>query len=118
MTGQIGKSPSVHVWNALTCEKITAFQLQPDSRGVQAVSLSPCARYVACVDKHDKHRVTIYNVQRNLELVTVDGSKSEVIDLAWSKRPDDLRFAVVSPKEIHFWHPADVTKKLSVKGTF
>lgn len=70
------------------------------------------------MDKHDKHRVTIYNVQRNLELVTVDGSKSEVIDLAWSKRPDDLRFAVVGPKEINFWHPADVTKKLSVKGTF
>jgi hypothetical protein len=85
---------------------------------VQAVSISPCARYVACVDKHDKHRVTIYNVQRNLELVTVDGSKSEVTDLAWSKRPDDLRFAIVGPKEINFWHPADVTKKLSVKGTF
>ena len=25
VTGQIGKSPSVHIWDALTCEKIDAF---------------------------------------------------------------------------------------------
>ena len=44
--------------------------------------------------------------------MTVDGSKSVVLDLAWSKRPDDLRFAIMGTKEINFWHPADVTKKL------
>lgn len=82
------------------------------------MSISPCGRYVAAVDKHDKHRVTIYNVSRKLELVTVDGSKSEVYDLAWSKKSDDLRFAIVGPKELNFWHPADVTKKLFQKGTF
>ena len=27
VTGQIGKSPSVHVWDASTCDKIDAFQL-------------------------------------------------------------------------------------------
>jgi len=70
------------------------------------------------VDKHDKHRVTIYNIQRKLELVTVDGSKSEALDMSWSKRTDDLRFVVVGPKELNFWHPADVTKKLHQKGTF
>lgn len=25
VTGQVGKSPSVHVWDANTCEKVTAF---------------------------------------------------------------------------------------------
>lgn len=25
VTGQSGKSPSVHIWDALTCEKIDAF---------------------------------------------------------------------------------------------
>ena len=25
VTGQIGKNPSVHVWDAVTCEKIDAF---------------------------------------------------------------------------------------------
>lgn len=112
VTGQIGKSPSVHIWDANTCEKIDSFQLQLDSKGVAAVSISPCGRYVAAIDKHDKHRVTIYNIARKVELVTVDGSKAEVLDLQWSKRPDDLRFCVVGPKEINFWHPSDVTKKL------
>ena len=82
------------------------------------MSISPCGRYVAAIDKHDKHRATIYNLQRKLELVTVDGSKSEPLYLSWSKRVDDLRFAVVGPKELNFWHPADVTKKLFQKGTF
>ena len=50
--------------------------------------------------------------------MTVDGSKSDVIDLTWSKRADDLRFVTVGPKELNFWHPADVTKKLFLKGSF
>lgn len=56
-------------------------------------------------------------MQRKSEIITVDGSKSEIVEVAWSKRPDDLRFATLGPKEINFWHPADVTKKLSIKGT-
>lgn len=48
----------------------------------------------------------------------LENGKAEVTSLVWSKRPDDLRFAVVGPKVIQFWNPADVTKKMSVKGTF
>lgn len=51
-------------------------------------------------------------------MLTLEGGKAEVTGLAWSKRPDDLRFAVFGPKEIKFWNPADVTKKMSQKGTF
>ena len=51
-------------------------------------------------------------------MLSLDGGKSEVTALAWSKRPDDLRFAVVGPKEIKFWNPGDVTKKMAEKGTF
>ena len=59
VTGQIGKSPSVHVWDAHTCEKISSFQLSSDSRGVQAVSISPCKRYVAAVDMSNDHKVYV-----------------------------------------------------------
>jgi len=45
-------------------------------------------------------------------LATIDGGKNPILDLKWSKRPEDLRFATLSLKEINFWHPADVTKKL------
>lgn len=89
-----------------------------DSRGVLAVGFSPCQRYISIVEDNDTHRVTIYNLDRKCVVLELESSKSEVTGLAWSKRPDDLRFAVVGPKEIQFWHPADVTKKLHQKGVF
>lgn len=47
----------------------------------------------------------------------MEGSKETINGICWSKRPNDLRFATCSPKEIKFWHPADVTKRLVQKGT-
>ena len=118
VTGQIGKSPSVHVWDAHTCEKKSAFQLAPDSRGVQAVSISSCGRYVAATDMSNDHKVFVHNIERNVQLLQIDGSKDKIVDIQWSKRPDDLRFVTVSPRELYFWHPCDVTRKLKQKGIF
>lgn len=46
----------------------------------------------------------------------MNGSTDRIIDVAWSKRADDLRFATVTPKQVCFWHPADVTKRLKQPG--
>jgi len=97
---------------------MSSFLLDKDSRGVQAVSISPCKKYVAAVDQSNDHKVFIYNIERNAMLLSTAGGKDKINDIQWSKRPDDLRFATVSPKDLRFWNPADVTKKLSVKGTF
>lgn len=118
VTGQVGKWPSVHIWDAVTAEKIDAFQLEKDSRGISAVGFSSCGRYIACVDNQDNHRITIYNIERKCIVLHQDGSKNTILSLAWSKRPDDLRLALVGPKEISFWNPGDVTKKLTQKGIF
>lgn len=64
VTGQAGKTPSVHVWSIEDQKQIATFTLEKGSRGVQAVSLSPCGRYVACVDLHNDHRITIFNIER------------------------------------------------------
>jgi hypothetical protein len=48
----------------------------------------------------------------------IEGSKDPIIHCAWSKKPDDLRFATVGLKEVKFWNPADATKRLFAKGTF
>ena len=117
-TGQTGKSPSVHVWNSETCEQVCSFALDSKARGVSAVSISPCGRYVASVDMSNDHKVNIYNIQREKNLLNIEGGKEKILDIAWSKRPEDYRFATISQKEIKFWHPADVTKKLSQKGVF
>jgi WD40 repeat protein len=107
-----GKCPSVNIWDALTATLLDSFSLDQDS--ITAVGFSSCGRYVACCDST---RLTVYNVQRKCKVLQQD-YKSAVLSLAWSKRPDDLRLALVAPKEISFWHPGDVTKALSVKGQF
>jgi len=116
VTGQVGNKPTVHVWNIEGTEKVCQFECAAGSRGITAVSLSPCSRYVACVDLHNEHRVTIYNVQRDKLLLHVNGSTDRILDVAWSKKQDDLRFATVSAKQVMFWHPADVTKRLKQPG--
>lgn len=91
--------------------------MKEGSRGVAAISVSPCQRYVACVDLHNDHHVVIYNIKRNKQLLVIEGSKEKIIHCAWSKKPDDLRFCTVGVKEIKFWNPADATKRLFAKGT-
>ncbi len=51
-------------------------------------------------------------------LLQTEGSKDKILDVQWSKRPEDLRFATVGLKELKFWHPSDVTRRLQQKGTF
>ena len=48
----------------------------------------------------------------------MESSKEAVLGIAWSKRANDLRFATWGDKEVNFWHPADVTKRLKQKGVF
>jgi len=112
VTGQIGNTPAIHVWNAETLEQVANFVLPAGSRGVESVSLSPCGRYVGCVDQNNNHFVTIYNIAREKQLLHMESSKDAVMGIQWSKRQNDLRFSTWSQREINFWHPADVTKKL------
>lgn len=65
VTGQVGKAPSVHIWDAETAESKCMFKLKEGSRGVAAIAVSPCQRYVACVDLHNDHHVVIYNIKKN-----------------------------------------------------
>jgi len=46
----------------------------------------------------------------------MSGGVDDVKNIAWSKRPNDLRFATQSTKTIKFWHAADVTKRLVIPG--
>lgn len=118
VTGQVGRSPSIHVWDAETAESKCMFRLKEGSRGVAAISVSPCLRYVVSVDLHNDHHVIIHNIKKNKQLLHIEGSKDKIINVAWSKKPDDLRFCTVGLKELKFWNPADASKRLFSKGTF
>jgi len=112
VTGQVGKAPSVFVWDSQTCEVKCTFKLKEGARGVAAIAISPCQRYVVAVDLHNDHHVIIHNIKKNKNLLYIEGSKDKIVHVAWSKKPDDLRFCTVGLKEIKFWNPADASKRL------
>ena len=94
------------------------FRTKEGSRGIAAVAISPCQRYVAYADLHNDHRVGIYNIKKGKELLHIEGSKDKIAHLQWSKLANDLRFVSVGETDVKFWSPADASKRLSVKGTF
>ena len=60
----------------------------------------------------------IINIKTKEEILEANHSSTGLChSLAWSKRADDLRIAICNTNEVTFWHPADITKHLSVKGT-
>lgn len=54
----------------------------------------------------------IHNIKKNKNLLYIEGSKDKIVHVAWSKKPDDLRFCTVGLKEIKFWNPADASRRL------
>jgi WD40 repeat protein len=106
------------VWDTETLESKCFFKAKEGSRGIASVAISPCGRYVAYVDLHNDHHVRIHNIKKNKHLMEIEGSKDKIINVAWSKKPGDLRFCTVGLKELKFWNPADASKRLFFKGTF
>jgi len=62
------------------------------AKGVACVAISPCQRYVVASDCSGDHNVYIYNVQRKKMLLNIAGGSDAILGLAWSKKPNDLRF--------------------------
>ena len=118
VTGEAGRCSTVHVWDASTMKSICSFDLGESAKGVAAVAISPCMRYVAVADKTNDHKMFIYNVQRKKMLLDVASGGNMVTCIQWSKKKDDLRFVAVNTQNIQFWNPADASKKLFRPGTF
>jgi WD40 repeat protein len=99
-------------------QSIGQFSMGEGAKGVACVGISPCQRYVAAADSSADHNMYIYNVQKKKMLLKIQGGKESFFQLQWSKKPNDLRFAVLSERNINFWSPADATKRLNKTGTF
>jgi len=99
-TGECGKMATVHVWDSNTMSSIAQFNLGPTSKGVAALSISPCQRYVAAVDQSNDHTMYIYNVQRKKMLLTLSAGSDAIANIQWSKKPNDLKFVAVTSRSI------------------
>ena len=61
-SGECGKMSTVHVWDTNTMTSLASFSLGGTAKGVAALSISPCQRYVAAVDQSNDHNMNIYNI--------------------------------------------------------
>lgn len=86
VTGQVGKFPSVFVWNTQTGQKRQRFKLNKNSRQVSAIGMSPDCKYIACADRSDEHMVFAFDVGSG-QLVSCDkGGRDPIHDISWSKK--------------------------------
>jgi len=60
---------------------LASFSLGPSAKGVAAVSISPCQRYVAAVDMSNDHNMHIYNVQRKKELLSLSAGSDAIYNI-------------------------------------
>ena len=107
-----GPKAMVHVWDSKTMKSMCSFSLGASAKGISCLRLSPCARYVACVDGSNDHLMTIYNIARKQLLLQTSAGTDPFYDIQWSKKENDLRFSAVTARAMQLWHPADATKKL------
>ena len=91
---------TVHVWDTNTMTSIANFSLGGTAKGVAALSISPCQRYVAAVDQSNDHTMYIYNVQRKKMLLTLSAGSDAIYNIQWSKKPNDLKFVAVTSRSL------------------
>ena len=118
VTGECGAKSTVFVWDTNTMKAINRFDLGDRAKGVAAVGISPCCRYVAVVDMCNDHNMSVYNINKKKPIFCVSAGTDAISDIKWSKKLNDLRFVAVSSRALQFWHPADSSKKLFKNGAF
>ena len=85
VTGQVGKSPAVFVWNTETGEKIRREALPKNARGVTAIAISSDGDRIATADRSNDHVVTFYDVSSGKMLWNVKGGPDPIWDLSFNK---------------------------------
>jgi microtubule-associated protein-like 6 len=114
-TGQVGSSPVIFKWDAVTGELQGRFKLPKGSRGVNAIAWSKDGDYIACVDLHNDHRVYCIKAADMTLVWTDKGGPDKVHDVEFAN--DSNRFVTVGTKHCYFWN-ADSSDGEKKKGIF
>ena len=84
VSGQVGKSPAIFVWDSITGEKRTRFNLAKNARAVAACAICPKETLIAVADKHNDHNITIFNIESGDTVFTCKGGPDAIMDLTFS----------------------------------
>lgn len=103
VTGQVGKSPPVFVWNTRTGEKKARLKLAKAARAVAACAISTDCTRVATVDKHNDHNVAIWDASSGAALYGGKGGPDPIHDIAFTRKEGAYEVFTAGTKHFGQW---------------
>jgi WD40 repeat protein len=107
VTGQVGKSPPVFVWNTRTGEKKSRLKLAKAARAVAACAISTDCTHVATVDKHNDHNVAIWDAASGQVVYGGKGGPDPIWDVAFTKKEGEYDVFTAGKKHFAAWSPSN-----------
>ncbi|XP_060573407.1 echinoderm microtubule-associated protein-like 6 [Ruditapes philippinarum] len=114
-TGQVGRDPSVHVWDAETLKSVSVLKGHHE-RGVCAVDFSGDGKKLVSVGLDDNHSIVVWDWRKGEKLATTRGHKDKIFVVKWNPF-DNNKLITVGIKHIKFWTQAG-GGFTSSRGTF
>ncbi|XP_048842779.1 echinoderm microtubule-associated protein-like 6 isoform X2 [Brienomyrus brachyistius] len=100
-TGQIGTTPSIHVWDATTKETLSILRC-PHAKAVGYVSFSATGKLLLSVGVDPEHTITVWRWQEGASVTSKAGHVDRIFVVEF--RPDsDTQFVSVGIRHIKFW---------------
>ncbi|KAL5008221.1 hypothetical protein ScPMuIL_013802 [Solemya velum] len=100
-TGQVGRDPTIHVWDCDTLKTISILKGQ-HQRGVCAVDFSSDGKKLVSVGLDDNHCIVVWDWRKGEKLATTRGHKDKIFVVKWN--PFDTNMLItVGCKHIKFW---------------
>ncbi|XP_041920805.1 echinoderm microtubule-associated protein-like 6 isoform X3 [Alosa alosa] len=100
-TGQIGTTPSIHVWDAMSKQTLSILRC-PHGKGVGYVNFSATGKLLLSVGVDAEHCITVWRWQEGAK-VTSKGGHADRIFVAEFRPDSDSQFVSVGIKHIKFW---------------
>ncbi|OWK10073.1 EML6 [Cervus elaphus hippelaphus] len=100
-TSQIGTTPSIHVWDAMTKHTVSMLRCF-HSKGVNYINFSATGKLLVSVGVDPEHTITVWRWQEGAKVASRGGHLERIFVVEF--RPDsDTQFVSVGVKHMKFW---------------
>ncbi|ERE90941.1 echinoderm microtubule-associated protein-like 6 isoform 1 [Cricetulus griseus] len=100
-TSQIGTTPSIHIWDAMTKHTLSMLRCF-HSKGVNYVNFSATGKLLVSVGVDPEHTITVWRWQEGTKVASRGGHLERIFVVEF--RPDsDTQFVSVGVKHMKFW---------------
>jgi WD40 repeat protein len=117
VSGQVGKSPAVFVWNTATGEKRQRIKLNRNSRQVTACAISKDGSKIATADGSNDHIVSIWDVDSGSMEFSDKGSPDPIFDLCFTQKDGDYTLWSAGIKDHMAVYTSEKGKKKCLFGS-